>query len=73
MDPKKARRRARAALQKALLKAEQAKADEGLAACLPMMAALQVGWVEDTSSNEPSTMQKCMGWGGTGVVCLLHP
>jgi hypothetical protein len=42
MDPKKARRRARLALQRAQLKAEQAKATEGLAACLPMMAALQV-------------------------------
>lgn len=41
LDPKKARRRARAALQKALLRAERAKADEGLAACLPLMAALQ--------------------------------
>jgi hypothetical protein len=43
LDPKKARRRARVALQKELLRAEQAKADQALAACLPMLGALQTG------------------------------
>ncbi|GIL75186.1 hypothetical protein Vretimale_7859 [Volvox reticuliferus] len=64
MDPKKAKRRARLALQRAQLKAEQAKATEGLAACLPMMAALQVQSPTNSFAAEASGNRALVGGSG---------